>query len=120
MHIFCAASETARDVCKQLTSEPDLPPHDLEDIIMPSEMPPLKAREDETDSYEIDAFLQLIEVCVDDFTSVVQVKSANDLQHATRMLLHGIERIFPDSMSMSKLHKEGKWESKKKDSRLDF
>ena len=50
---------------------------------------------------------------VDDFIAVVQAKSVKELQHVTRALLHGIESISPDGMSMSKLHKEGKWESKK-------
>ena len=108
MLIFCVASEIARDMCEQLLSEPTLLPHDLEDIMIPSGTPLVKACQNETD-----AFFQLIEVHVDDLMSVVQAKSAKELQHATRALLHGIESIFLDGMLMPKLHKEGKWESKK-------
>ena len=57
--------------------------------------------------------LTLMEVYVDDFIAVCQAKTIEELRHATRSLLHGIDSIFPNGISIKKLLKEGKWEARK-------
>ena len=64
MTIFCASSETARDSIERLWKQPHLPKHKLEDIMMPSSLPPLESNE------KIDAFLEVIESYVDDFCAL--------------------------------------------------
>ena len=49
----------------------------------------------------------MIECYYDDFIAICQVKSAIDLQHISQAMLHGIKSIFPDGISISKLHKDG-------------
>ena len=90
---FCAASETARDVCEQLVHEPvgTLPRHPLEDLTMPVRemLPQLKtAREGKT-------FLHMLEVFVDDFIQLAQTTEEGALRHCSRAVLHGIHSVFP-------------------------
>ena len=108
MYIFCAASETTRDVGQQLLEKNHLPPHKLEDIILPDEIEEVKS-----DDFDPAEFLRLIEVYVDDFIAIVQVRTMDELRHVSRALLYGIDSIFPDGVSLSKLHKEGKWSTVK-------
>ena len=66
--IFCAASETARDIGEQLVQEPvgTLPEHPLEAMTMPEalQLPKIsKAKEEAT-------FLHMLEVFVDDFVQL--------------------------------------------------
>ena len=51
---------------------------------------------------------QLFKVYIDDFITVVQATSNNDLCYTSRALLHSIESICPNRISISKLRKEEK------------
>ena len=52
-----------------------------------------------------------MEVCVNGIISIFQAKSIEELRHATRSLLYGIESIFPNGVSINKLLNEGKWKA---------
>ena len=115
---FCTASETTRDVGKQLVHEPvgTLPEHPLEAITMPEvlQLPRIgKAKEGA-------AFLHMLEMLVDDFVQLVQTADEEALRHCSRAVLHGIRSVSPspnvighngtDPVSVKELLKgEGVW-----------
>ena len=110
--LFCAASETARDIIQTLLNS-NLPSHPFEDIMLRACSteripPPLRPH-------------TIIEVYVDDFIAGSNVIDRLHLQHVSRAMLHGIHAIFPppsvtkhcgeDPISKGKLEKgEGVWE----------
>jgi len=121
---FCAASETARDVAQTYVAEEigALPEHPLENMMMPEDMrlPTL----DKASGRAAEAFVQLLEVFVDDFIQLVQSKDPSVLRHCSRAILHGIHSTFPppaitghsgeEPISMKKLAEgEGLWETRK-------
>ena len=121
---FCAASETARDAAEWYVSEAigTLPHHPLEDLTMPPEAR-LPATANMSGTKAI-AFLQLLEVYVDDFIQLAQTSDPAALRHLSRALLHGIHSVFPppaisghngeDPISQKKLIEgEGLWEVRK-------
>ena len=105
MHIFCSASETARDACQQLLVQPNLQPHELEKLLL---LETLVAQHDIDDD-----FITLLEVYYDNFIAIIQAKSLDQLCHTTRALLQGIESVFPNGILIPRLIKEGKWETSK-------
>ena len=121
---FCAASETARDVAMSYTSEAvgTLLPHPLEHYTLPEHfvLPETKSMSGQ----QAMAFLQLLEVFVDDFIQMAQTTDPAALLHLSRALLHGIHSVFPppaitghsgeDPISLKKLLEgEGLWQVRK-------
>ena len=110
--LFCAASETARDIIQTLLLK-DLPPHAFEHIMLRectnmSIPPPVNP-------------LTIIEVYVDDFIAGTNQLTIPELEQISRAMLHGIHAIFPppsvtkhcgeDPISRGKLEKgEGVWQ----------
>ena len=108
MYVFCAASETVRDIGEVLLREDSLPAHKLEEVILPKVV-----QSPITESFDPATFLQMLEVYIDNFITIAQVTNVETLRHVTRALLHAIDSLFPDSVSISKLQKEGAWETRK-------
>ncbi|KAL7545707.1 hypothetical protein ACHAWF_009056, partial [Thalassiosira exigua] len=121
---FCAASETARDVAMSYVSEPlgSLPAHPLEEHMLPEHFVlPQMTKVSRTQGA---AFLQLLEVYVDDFAQMVQAPNVDALRHCSRAVLHAIHSVFPppditghageDPISLKKLLEgEGLWAVRK-------
>ena len=107
IYIFYAASEIGKVVGKNLLQEKNLLSHKLENIIM-SNTKIIEKIIDDTDN-----LMKLFKVHVDNFIAIVQTKTEQELYHVSRALLHGIDSIFPEGISISKLYKEEKWESSK-------
>jgi hypothetical protein len=119
--IFCAASETARDVGDNMADKPlgSLPQHPLEEwmecteeIVQPPEWTPSEQ------------YLRLMEVYVNDFIQLAQTTDPNQLRHLSRAILHGVHLVFPppsvtghvgkDPVSMKKLAQgDGRWATRK-------
>ena len=91
--IFCAASETARDVSKQLVYEPvgTLPEHPLKATTMPEALQLPRTGK----AKERAAFLHMLQVFVDDFVQLAQTTDEEALRHCSRVVLHGIHSVFP-------------------------
>ncbi|KAL7526943.1 hypothetical protein ACHAWF_001977 [Thalassiosira exigua] len=121
---FCAASETARDVAMSYMSEPlgSLPAHPLEEHMLPGNfvLPQMATVSREQGA----AFLQLLEVYVDDFVQMAQTSDVDVLRHCSRAILHAIHSVFPppditghageDPISVKKmLEDEGLWAVRK-------
>ena len=99
-----------------------MPSHPLEDWTMPEEL-----RLPDTTKMtgtQAAAFLQMLEVYVDDYLQLAQTKEPEVLRHCSRALLHGIHSVFPppavtghnggDPVSVKKLKAgEGLWEVRK-------
>ena len=117
MNVFCTAAETGRDSIERLWNNESLPKHKLEGIMMNTvhqqhnttipKLPPITSDED------IANFLKVIENYVDDYCALAQPNSLAELEHLTRGILHGIDSIFPDGISVKKLLKEGAWDTSK-------
>ena len=108
MFIFYVTSKIAWDVSQALLQKPCLPYHKSEEIIMPNENINLSNHKKKSEH-----LLQLFKVYIDNFIAVVQASLNDNLYYISRALLHSIESIFPDRISISKLRKEGKWELSK-------
>jgi len=114
---FCAATETARDVAKDLSKEPlgSLAPHALESLMLPPEKWP-----EETLVSTCTNYIRLMEVYVDDFCTIVQTSYVGTLRYVSRALLHAIHSVSPpvisghsgsDPVSHNKLlEEEGEWD----------
>ena len=127
--IFCAATETARDVAEALRTHPSLPPHPLEHkTINKTALFAAQQHPSAWPTSQLPSKLQdlnyLLEVFVDDFIGLVQATDEPTLLHHTRALFHGIHSIFPptsvthhdgeDPISQKKLDQgEGIWETRK-------
>ncbi len=127
--LFCAATETARDVAEQLRLRPHLLPHPLEDKTINHKS--LFAAIKHPNSWTVDKLAAclprmnyLFEVFVDDFLGLIQATDEAVLQHHTRALFHAIHSIFPpvsvtghqgeDPISLKKLDQgDGIWEHHK-------
>ena len=92
---FCAASETSRDISETLALTPlrDLPPHPLENHLVPTDDPQTVCALPESDPQA--AFLHLLEVYIDDFIQLAQTTNKDKLLHISRALLHAIHAVFP-------------------------
>ena len=114
---FCAASETARDVAKQLAATPEgsLEEHPLEGFLLRPQDWPEDSMEDTSAQ-----FTRLLEVYIDDFIQLAQTTDPAKLQHLSRAVLHGIHSVFPpplvtghareDPVSLKKLDQgDGLW-----------
>jgi hypothetical protein len=116
---FCAASETARDVIEALLEEVNLPAHPFEDQMVKdakeSAMSRLQAAA---------AFVNLVEVFVDDFVGATNNSDRTHLQHFSRAMLYGVHSIFPppdvtghhgqDPISQKKMDQgDGTWSTTK-------
>ena len=127
--IFCAATETARDVAEQLRQQPTLPHHPLEDqTIDPSELLAAVQHPSTWTTQDLPQRLHdlnyLFEVFVDDYIGLLQTTNEEHLRHHTRALFHAIHSIFPpvavtkhdgeDPISEKKLKQgEGIWSTRK-------
>jgi len=89
---FCAATETARDMVEELSKEPrgSLPSYPLDLLMIPPSVWP-----EESIIFTCISFVNMLEVCVDDFCTMVQTTDVDKLRHISRALLHGIHTIFP-------------------------
>jgi len=89
--LFCTASKTARDMAQELADQNDLlPQHPLEHLCLPEiqEIPP-PAEE------QVQKLMWLLEVYMDDFIGLMQAPTRTELEHFTRVVLHGIHKVFP-------------------------
>ena len=127
--LFCAATETARDVAETLRTRDNLPPHPLEDnticrtaLHQAAQHPHSWTLEELPD--KLHNLNYLLEVFVDDFCGMVQATDEAILRHHTRAIFHAIHAIFPptsvtkhageDPISQKKLAEgEGVWETRK-------
>jgi len=98
--IFCAATETARDVAETLRTTTALPAHPLEDktidrqgLLAAMQHPHAWAPTDLED--RLHNLNHLFELFIDDFVGLVQATDEDILRHHTRALFHGIHSIFP-------------------------
>ena len=98
--LFCAATETARDVAEQLRARPSLPPHALEDktiskaaLLAACKHPQAWTLEELPERFH--NLNHLFEVFVDDFIGLLQATDESILRHHTRALFHAIHSIFP-------------------------
>jgi len=78
IYVFCAASETARDIGEVLLREDSLPAHKLEEVILPKVV-----QSPITESFDPATFLQMLEVYVDDFIAIAQATNIETLRHVT-------------------------------------
>ena len=106
MYVFCSGSETARDVVQKLLQELNLPKHYLENYMIPRNTS-LPEATNEQNKPVPETLLQFIKDYVDNFIGICQATSIQDLRHVSCSLLHGIESIFPNGISVNKLIKEG-------------
>ena len=116
--LFCAATETARDVIQELAhSSITLPKHQLESFLLPH-----NTQVPTNDSAT--ALLTKMEVYVDDFIGFTNDIREQNLTRWSRAILHGVHSIFPpptvtshsggDPVSLKKLkQEEGRWEVEK-------
>jgi hypothetical protein len=118
---FCAASETARDVAETLAAQPmgSLAAHPLEGyLVPPSDWP------EDTLHTSTAAFVNLMEVYVDDFIQMAQTTDPKQLEHLARAMLHAIHAVFPppeatghageDPIALKKLRQgDGMWDIRK-------
>ena len=117
--LFCAATETARDIIQELL-QTQLPPHQFELQMLPASYKPDTMQSVADLSHTLD----LIEVFVDDFIGFTNTATKEHLLHFSRAMLHGIHEIFPpplvsghsggDPISEKKLKNlEGLWDNVK-------
>ena len=133
--IFCAATETARDVAEQLRLQPNLPTHPLEDKTIQHQALARACHllhtchqktpwTEQNFPQRLASLNHLFEVFVDDFIGLVQCTDETVLRHHTRALFHAIHSIFPpvtvtghdgeDPISEKKLNQgEGVWDTRK-------
>ena len=119
---FCAALETAWDIGETLASQPMemLPAHPLEDYLVP-----LALWQRDISNEQLQDFLHLLEVHVDDFIQLVQMTDPIQLLYLSHTLLHGIYSVFSlpsvtggtkkDPITLKKLCQgDGLWEANMK------
>ena len=117
--LFCAASETARDIVEEYieTEVASLPTHKFIKHVMTSE-----TIQDLPETCEGESgFTYMTEVYVDDFMSIVIPVSRQQLEHVATAVMMGIHDVFPadeddeeDPISMKKLKKgEGEYSTRK-------
>lgn len=116
---FCAASETARDVIEALLQEVTLPIHPFEDKMLDA------ARDAAFNRLSAAAaYVNLVEVFVDDFIGATNNSNIAHLEHFSRAMLFGVHSVFPppeitghqgqDPVSQKKLEQgEGSWATTK-------
>lgn len=86
--LFCAVTETARDVIESLLAKTNLPQHKFEYQMMQ------KAE----NLHRLQAAAQvvnLIEVFMDNFIAVTNNTAKSHLSHFSKAILHGVHSIFP-------------------------
>ena len=116
---FCAASETARDVIEALLEEVNLPAHPFEDAMVNDAKDSAMSR-----LHAAAAFVNLVEVFVDDFVGATNNSDRTHLQHFSRAMLYGVHSIFPppevsghhgqDPISQKKMDQgDGEWSTTK-------
>ena len=124
--LFCAASETARDIIEEYieTQVSSLPAHKFIKHVMTSEtiqeLPAIG--EEET------GFMYMVEVYVDDFMSMVIPVTRQQLDHTATAVMTGIHDVFPadadddeDPISLKKLkQREGEYSTRKTLLGFDF
>ena len=125
--LFCAATETGRDIAEWLRQHVKLPPHPLEHHMLDHINPALLAKSLPTlDSPQARLdFYHLFEVYVDDYIGLLHTKDPDVIRHHSRALLHAIHQIFPppaatghageEPISLKKLviDGEGIWDTRK-------
>ena len=88
--LFCTGSETARDVIATLNKNVNvLPKHKFEEQ-MTTNSTILKSQ-----TISDMPNTTLMEVFVDDFIGLTNDSTSSNLQHLSRVMLHGIHSIFP-------------------------
>ena len=114
---FCAASKTAQDVITALLKEAVLPLYPLEgDMLSKATLDTMHCL------HATAAYVNPIEVFVDDFLAMTNNFSKEHLQKISQAMLHGIHSVFPppstsdhdehDPISQKKLNAgEGTWET---------
>jgi hypothetical protein len=113
---FCSSSETARDTIERILTNPFLPPHRFEHIMLKD----VVTEKIPTSTGDV----TLLEVFVDDFIGCTNKITTNHLTTTSRAMINGIHSIFPppeitthpggDPVSEKKLEKgEGTWSFKK-------
>ena len=134
---FCAATETARDVCEQLAlTTNNLPTHPLQTQLMPSRntlasLQQQNPRHKSSTPVDSTQDCTQLEVYVDDFVAMTNNVQEEHLLHWSKAILHGIHSIFPpptvslhtggDPISEKKLaQKEGLWHHEKRNLRMDI
>jgi hypothetical protein len=128
---FCAATETGRDIAEWLRLFPSLPPHELEQMMLPSNqlqfLQHLLKPQDWPQEQLPDMsrrICYLLEVYMDDYCALLQSTDPQIITHHSRALLHAIHQIFPadpsqdphqDAISYKKLvsEHEGVWTTRK-------
>ena len=88
---FCTALEMAWDVEEALTLHPMgmLPAHPLEDYLMPPAL-----WQSNTSDKQLNDFLHLLKVYINDFIQLAQLTDPAQLLHLSHALLHSIYSIF--------------------------
>ena len=113
--LFCASSETARDIIQKLLTKNDLPRHQLESLMLPDNLPKVAPFPSNKPCST------LIEVYMDDYIGATNDPTMSHLQTVSRAMLHGIHSIYPppivsghsgeDPVSAKKLSNgEGRWQ----------
>ena len=112
---FCASSETARDIIQTLLTKNDLPPHQLETLMLPDTLPNVAPL------FSNKTCSTLIEVYMDDYIGATNDPTMYHLKKVSRAMLHGVHSIYPppivsghsgeDPVSAKKLGSgEGRWQ----------
>ena len=116
--LFCASSETARDVIQSMLGRPTLTAHTFENYTM------LKDRTETASSSTPHNAATMVEVYLDDYIGLTNDQSLPHLTKVSRAMLHGIHSIFPpphisqhngeDPISEQKSKQgDGTWDNKK-------
>ena len=109
--LFCAASETARDIVEEYieTEVASLPTHKFIKHVMAGE----KIQDLPQTCEEENGFKYMVEVYVDDFMSIVIPVSRRQLDHVATAVMTGIHDVFPaeeedeeDPISLKKLRQQ--------------
>ena len=124
--LFCAASETARDIIEEYieTDVSSLPTHKFIKHVMTSNT----IQELPDTGREETGFNYMVEVYVDDFMSIVIPVTRQQLDHVATAVMTGIHDVFPadeddeeDPISLKKLTKgEGEYDTRKTLLGFDF
>ena len=119
--LFCTASEMVRNIAQEKLENTELLElHPLENLCLPDNFNclPLICQTNH------EAMTKLLEVYMDDFISLAQAVTKEELLHFTRAILHGIHMVFPppgkgddpvnEPISLKKLKQgDGCWDTQK-------
>ena len=86
--LFCASSETARDVIQSMLGQPTLTAHTFENYM-------LTDRTETASSSTPRNAATMVEVYMDDYIGLTNDQSLPHLTKVSRAMLHGIQSIFP-------------------------